>query len=90
MISSVYIGSFVAKLLLTLSVNIDSVSYTHLDVYKRQGEIFQLCVTTSSSHPSGIKPSKNGNRVFALYSFLLSGNVKLTAVAFSLCKYFSS
>ena len=33
---------------------------------------------------------ENGNKVFALYSFLLSGNVKLTAVAFSLCKYSSS
>lgn len=46
------------------------------------GLTFQLLITTSSSQPSGINPSKNENNILDVYSFFVSGSVKLTAEAF--------
>jgi hypothetical protein len=50
------------------------------------GSIFHFRLITLNNQPSGIKPSKKGNRVVDQYSWSRSGKVRLAEAAFSVRK----
>ena len=72
---------------ITLMLPIQSLQQAKSNENRSRADIFQLCSAISSSHPSGISPSKNGNRTLSLYGLSDRGKVKLTGIAESDAKY---